>query len=132
MPRVARIYRAFGYYHATLDAVSLRWASEGDEVVLTFHVTEGPPTILERMTLVGQDELPSPVRADVREALRIAEGRRITEDDWDATRDGLRRVLRNSGFDRVGRGDRERRPRDRHRHGRAAPGPVRRRTSARC
>lgn len=98
VPRIPRIYRAFGYYHATLDAVSLRWAPEGDGVVLTFHVTEGPPTILERLTFVGLDDLPPPVQADLREALRVAEGRRITEDDWDATRDGLRRVLRNSGY----------------------------------
>lgn len=98
VPRIARIYRAFGYYHATLDGVSLRWAPEGDGVVLTFHVTEGPPTILERLELTGHEDLPPPVQADLRSALRVAEGRRLTEDDWDATKDGLRRVLRDHGY----------------------------------
>ncbi|MBN1772676.1 MAG: hypothetical protein JXB32_15510, partial [Deltaproteobacteria bacterium] len=98
VPRIARIYRALGYYHAALDAVSLRWAVEGDGVVLTFHVTEGPPTVLERLTLTGLEDLPPMVQVDLRAALRIAEGRRLTEDDWDATKDGLHRALRDSGY----------------------------------
>jgi translocation and assembly module TamA len=98
VPRVARIYRALGYYHATLDAVSLRWAAEGDGVVLTFHVTEGAPTILERLTVTGLDDLPPSVQAELRAALRVEEGQRLTEDDWDATKEGLRQALRDGGY----------------------------------
>jgi translocation and assembly module TamA len=97
-PRIARVYRAFGYYHARLDAISLRWTPEGSGLVLTFHVTEGAPTILETLTLTGLDDLPSAALRDVRPAIRVEEGEVITEDDWDATKSGIRRALRNNGF----------------------------------
>ena len=35
VPRIVRIYRAYGYYHATLDAVGLRWTPDGSGAVQT-------------------------------------------------------------------------------------------------
>ncbi|MBI5488387.1 MAG: BamA/TamA family outer membrane protein [Deltaproteobacteria bacterium] len=97
-PRVARIYRAFGYYHARLDAVGLRWTPDGSGVVLTFHVTEGAPAVLDTLTITGLDTLPPVARREAQDAIRIAEGEVIAEDDWDATKEGIRRALRNNGF----------------------------------
>ncbi|MBI5500552.1 MAG: BamA/TamA family outer membrane protein [Deltaproteobacteria bacterium] len=97
-PRVARIYRAFGYYHARLDAVGLRWTPDGSGVVLTFHVTEGAPAVLETLTVTGLDRLPPVARREAQDAIRVAEGEVIAEDDWDATKEGVRRALRNNGF----------------------------------
>jgi translocation and assembly module TamA len=100
VPRIPRIYRALGYYEATVDGVDLSWTPDGRGVSLTFRVTEGPATRVASVDIVGIESLSYRAAREVREAILLEEGDVLTEEAWDETLAGIRRVLRRHGYPR--------------------------------
>jgi translocation and assembly module TamA len=94
--RLLRFYRAKGYYDAKVKS---RVVPKGDRVDVVFVVDEGPPTVVQDVTLAGVDALPAEVRARLRGApLPLVRGAPIDEDLWNDTKAEVAKRLRDEGY----------------------------------
>jgi outer membrane protein assembly complex protein YaeT len=90
--RIVLLYRQHGYYEARVDTAVRRG---GDEVAVTFSVTEGPPVIVEALDVTGTGmTLPEALAA---RGLPLRRGRPFNRLLFDASSDSLTRLLRDLG-----------------------------------
>ncbi|HEY0840300.1 MAG TPA: POTRA domain-containing protein, partial [Vulgatibacter sp.] len=94
--RVARFYRAEGFYEAEITSQVSR---EEGIVSVIFAVDEGPATTIRRLSLDGLDSVPDDLRARMlARPLPLREGARIREEDFDAAKAELEQRLRDFGY----------------------------------
>ncbi len=82
--RIADRYRLDGFNAAEVDAETA--VGDGDAVVVTFAVVEGPQQVLQAVTTAGADHTNPNV---VAEALRFSVGKPVNLDDWSVARKRL-------------------------------------------
>jgi len=111
--RVARWYRARGFYDARVIATSVipDTASyvepdvdscgdgEGNcEAQVTFEIEEGEPVRLERISIRGIDDLPDGMRQQLRDALLFHGGDPFDEAYFEQTKRRMQRVLADASY----------------------------------
>jgi outer membrane protein assembly factor BamA len=98
--RVARYYRARGYYDARV--ISTEILPDGDEVDIRIAVEEGTPVLVRRLQVVGLETLPAALRRTVKSRVRLRGGEPFDEGLYDASKERILRQLRNEGYARSG------------------------------
>lgn len=98
--RVARYYRARGYYDARV--VSTEILPDGDEVDIRIAVEEGEPVLVRGLQVVGLEALPPALRRTVRSRVQLRAGEPFDEGLYDASKERILRQLRNEGYARSG------------------------------
>lgn len=114
LERIERWFRARGYYDARVvaseveppEATAVDGASEqctqgGDEectAQVTFHVEEGEPVRIARMSLRGIDTLPEGMRQQLRAVLQLSRGQPFDEARFEDTKRRMLRVLADAGY----------------------------------
>lgn len=111
--RIERWYRARGFYDARVvsTAVDPPEATEGGSrqgcrpeagddctVDVVFTVEEGEPSLIDRISLSGIDELPDGMREALRAVLQFRRGDRFDEVLYEATKAQMLRVLADAGY----------------------------------
>ena len=91
--RLILFYRQHGYYEARVDTMVRRGARE---VAVTFHITEGPPVVVEGIEVSGTEGTIAP--AQVVRGLPLRAGRPFNRFLFDASSDSLTRILRDRGY----------------------------------
>lgn len=92
--RIRVFYRQRGYFDTRVEAVERQLSS--DQVAIRFNIHEGPPTLVERFTVTGLDDVPE--RERILANLPLREGEPFDQRFLAATRDSLTRRLRNNGY----------------------------------
>jgi len=93
--RVEAWYRERGYYDAKVSGVDVTPAGRG-RVKVTFHVVEGSPIRVRRVTVTGLDEAPAAKRRVPR--LPIAPGQIFDERRYDRARGAILAALHATGW----------------------------------
>jgi translocation and assembly module TamA len=93
--RVEAFYRARGYYAARVDSVDVL-PPGGERVDVVFHVTEGRPVRVSKLTVNGLEAAPEAQARATRLPLR--EGDVFTDQAYDATRAALTAALTSTGW----------------------------------
>lgn len=93
--RVEAWYRARGYYGARVSAVDVTPAGRG-RVKVTFHVEEGTPVRVRKVTITGLDGAPEAAARLVR--LPIAAGQVFDEARYDRARGAIVAALHGTGW----------------------------------
>lgn len=95
LERIRAFYRERGYYGAAVEEPLVEEAGRG-VVRVVFRVTEGRPTRVTRLEIVGLDAAPEAAARVGKLPLRVGDVFRLSE--YDAARDALTAALRNSGW----------------------------------
>jgi translocation and assembly module TamA len=93
--RIEAFYRTHGYYSARVESVDVR-PPGGAKVDVVFHVSEGRPVRVSKLTVNGLDAAPE---AKARAAkLPLREGDVFTDQAYDGTRTALATALTSTGW----------------------------------
>ncbi|MBW3660168.1 MAG: outer membrane protein assembly factor BamA [Gemmatimonadetes bacterium] len=96
--RIHVLYQRHGYFDARLDSYSVRRA-DGDDVRVSFTVSEGEPTLVDSLRVDWLEEAENVPRGDdLRDHLPLREGEIFNEADLNASRDTLEAMLKNEGY----------------------------------
>ena len=96
--RIEVLYRRSGFPTATVDTIIKR--TPGD-IYITFKVTEGAPIVLQQLTFIGLDSLPSKRKKEVTQDLPLRVGKPFDLARLQASIDTVKLRLRNRGFPTV-------------------------------
>ena len=96
--RVARWYRARGYYAAHVTKISQTPHPDDRTVDLSLSVEEGQPVRVQRIVLAGIDATDTKTRAALQSALQLRVGGRWDEALYDETKRTLTDVLREHAY----------------------------------
>jgi outer membrane protein assembly complex protein YaeT len=91
--RLQLFYRQHGFYDARIDTTVNRSASK---VNITFHITEGPPTVVDTVVVLGVDSVESGDNID--DGLPLEEGDPFNRFLFQASADTVVARLRNRGY----------------------------------
>ncbi|MDP3773471.1 MAG: POTRA domain-containing protein, partial [Gemmatimonadales bacterium] len=91
--RLQLLYRLPGYFEARVDTVLRRSA---DAISVTFIIEEGPPIVVDSITIGGVDSIVPPER--LRRGLPLAVGRPFDRYRFAASADSLTMGMRNRGY----------------------------------
>lgn len=91
--RLQLLYRLHGYFEARVDTVLRRSA---DAISVTFIIEEGPPIVVDSVTIGGVDSIVPPER--LRRGLPLAVGRPFDRYLFAASADSLVMGMRNRGY----------------------------------
>lgn len=99
LARVERYYRARGFYQARVRAGRVRRVSS-DKVHVEIVVTEGPPVLVNRVTIAGISELTPALQTAVTTAARapLVKGEPFEEANFEAGEAAARRALSDRGY----------------------------------
>lgn len=95
--RIERFYQAQGYYQARVVDSEVRRPGERD-VRLRVRVTEGEPTHIAQVQVLGLEQLPADERARALDELPLVEGAVFREEDWAGVKETVRGRLRELGY----------------------------------
>lgn len=99
LARVERYYRARGFYQARVRAGRVRKIAS-DKVHVEIVVTEGPPVLVNRVTIAGLTGLDPALQREVMTAgrARLVKGEPFEEEGFEASEAGARRALSDRGY----------------------------------
>jgi outer membrane protein insertion porin family/translocation and assembly module TamA len=100
LQRIARYYRARGFYEAQVRAGRVEYSSP-QHVRITVEVEEGLPVRVDVVVVDGLDELPRSVQNDVQRALALSglgRGRRFDEDQFARAEWHVLRALQDDAY----------------------------------
>jgi outer membrane translocation and assembly module TamA len=107
---VLRFYRARGYHAAKIVEVHIEpeaaartggaghCESEDCRISIRIVVDEGEPTLVERVALLGLDEVPADVQREARAAIQLAVGQPPDEALHDRSKQGIHDALYDAGW----------------------------------
>jgi outer membrane translocation and assembly module TamA len=107
LERILRWYRARGFYGARIERVSFdppeaakgRPCRSGDcRLEIGVWVHEGPPVLVDRVDLLGIQDLSPELRTELEAAIRLKRERRFDESDYDQSKTALLTALRDASF----------------------------------
>lgn len=110
LERVARVYRAKGYYHAVVRAGRVRRIDahapgstevKNARVAVEIVVEEGPPILIQGVRLTfpsGAPKQPEPLIAAARAKADLAKGEVFSEEQYERTRLEIQRALTDLGY----------------------------------
>jgi outer membrane protein assembly factor BamA len=91
--RLETLYEVWGFPRASVEG---RIVPRGSGVVVEYHVTEGPPLLVESLVVRGLERLTPPLR--IGDPLPLQEGRRYSLPRLEATEERLTRLLMEHGY----------------------------------
>ena len=94
--RIPRIYESEGYYGARVVDASVDERKDG--VYLSARVEEPPATRIRTLELTGLEDVPEHVQLQLEGAVRLHEGERFREGDWESSKRELEQRLRAHGY----------------------------------
>lgn len=94
--RIPRIYEANGYFSAKVLAEDVVAVQGGVELSAT--IDEGPQTIVERVEVVGLEQIPAERQKRLLSNLPLREGRPFLESEWQSAKEQIRERMRNWGY----------------------------------
>jgi outer membrane protein assembly factor BamA len=98
--RVERWYRARGYYDARVTDRQIHTDEEEREVEVTLTVSEGEPTLIVRIDLLGGDRLAPVVQEAMRDAIELELGEPFDEALFDRSKRAILDVLQEASYAR--------------------------------